>query len=272
MRSTTGRPVALDLFCGGGGAALGLALAGYSVVGVDSDPRCAAVYPGIFVCADFRDAIELLLPLERFALVWASPPCQRWTTARNLTHMQRRRGLPPDHVGETRRLIAGHPRAVLENVPGAPIRCDVALTGPAVGLHSLYRRRHFELSWPVPPQPAPRRPAGSVAEGTLVTVTRQGGIADRAIRARRRENIARGLLPAGASPDRFHRREMLAAMGLPDTGMTLSQIGEAVPPRYAARIAELASIHDIAPPPTQGGVHDANGEGGGGAATDGAAA
>ena len=35
------RPLALDLFCGGGGVAEGLIAAGFDVVGVDTDRRCA---------------------------------------------------------------------------------------------------------------------------------------------------------------------------------------------------------------------------------------
>ena len=231
-----GRPWALDLFCGGGGAALGLIAAGFDVLGVDVDAKCAAVYPGrAFLRADYRDAVEMLQPLSRFALVWASPPCQRWSNAQNLSHMKRRKGERLDHVRPTRELIGGHRRSVIENVPNAPIRGDVRLTGPAVGLPRLWRLRHFETSWGVRQIVQPPRPAGSVAEGTLVTVTRQGGIAGRNIRARRRE------LRPDLSPDRFHRDEMAAAMGLPeDTRLTMAQIGEAVPPAYARFVAELA--------------------------------
>ena len=44
---------ALDLFCGGGGATIGILRAGFDeVVGVDNNPRHARIYPGKFVCAD----------------------------------------------------------------------------------------------------------------------------------------------------------------------------------------------------------------------------
>ena len=64
------RPLALDLFCGGGGVAEGLIAAGFAVVGLDLDARCARPYPGYFVLGD---ALAPPMRLDRFALVWASP-------------------------------------------------------------------------------------------------------------------------------------------------------------------------------------------------------
>lgn len=132
--------------------------------------------------------------------------------------------------------LAAAPAAVIENVPAAPVRPDVRLTGPVVGLPTLYRLRHFEaIGWRVPDPPAPTRPAGSVAAGTLVTVTTQGGIPDRGVRRRRAE--LRPDLPSS----RHHRADMRDAMGLPaDCPWTMRQIGEAVPPAYARWIGERA--------------------------------
>lgn len=230
---------ALDLFCGAGGAAIGLLQAGFdAVVGVDVDARCAPVYPGEFVRGDVFGAVALLL-LEsgEFDLVWASPPCQRWASPTALTRAPdggHRPSAAPDLVAATRSLVAPHPCTILENVPRAPIRCDVALTGPMCGLPRLWRRRHFETTFFSTECPA-TRPAGSVATGTLVSVTTQGGIPCRHTRAKRGE----------ARPDlqssRFTRQEMLGAMGLPgDCGWTMRQIGEAVPPAYARAMGALA--------------------------------
>ena len=236
--------IALDLFCGAGGAALGLRAAGWEVVGVDSDPRCAAAYPGDFVRADvFGATVRRLLRL-RWGLIWASPPCQRWASPTALTRTAdggHRPSSKPDLVDATRRLIgsAGANATCIENVPRAPLRVSLALTGPMAGLRNLYRLRHFELvGFPPTPHPLPTRgirPAGSVAEGSLVSVTTQGGIPCRATRAKRAR------LRPDLQSSRFRRADCLAAMGLPpECRWTMRQIGEAVPPAYAEIVGRLA--------------------------------
>ena len=123
--------------------------------------------------------------------------------------------------------------AAIENVPTAPLRRDLVLNGATVGLPRLERRRVFELrGWSVD-QPKLLRAAGSVGEGTLVTVTRRGGIPDRKVREQRRRN--------GLNPNRTSLAERIEAMGLPaDRGLSEHQVGNAVPPAYSQWIGARA--------------------------------
>lgn len=131
------RPRALDLFCGAGGASMGLHRAGFEVTGVDIRPQKR--YP-----FTFRRADALEFPLEGYALIWASPPCQAYSSS---TKALRNAGKEyPDLVAATRaRLVAVGVPWVIENVVGAPIRTDVQLCGRMFGLQ-LIRHRNFEVS------------------------------------------------------------------------------------------------------------------------------
>ena len=160
---------ALDLFCGGGGAALGMISAGFKVTGVDIDPRHAKVYPGRFVCAD---ALRPPFELSDFDFVWASPPCQAFSEMTPASGRPRHEWDYPDLIGETRELLAVHRWTVIENVRRAPVRSDLVLTGPMVGLNRIARRRHFELSWWPGLHPQPETPPRSDwRAGRCVTVT-----------------------------------------------------------------------------------------------------
>ncbi len=126
---------AIDLFCGAGGASMGLHHAGYEMVGVDTEPQHD--YPFEFIQAD-----ALQYPLENFDLVWASPPCQRWITGGLISD----RSNQPDMIEPIReRLLASGITFVIENVPGAPLRRDLMLCGSMFDL-PLRRHRIFELS------------------------------------------------------------------------------------------------------------------------------
>lgn len=131
------RPWILDLFCCGGGAAMGLSRAGFNVVGVDIEKQ--PHYPFPFLQAD----VTMLDPewLSGFDAVWASPPCQRYT--RNA----KQKGTSEDHpdlVAPTRNILdsLGVPYAI-ENVPEAPLRADLLLCGSMFGL-KVVRHRIFE--------------------------------------------------------------------------------------------------------------------------------
>ena len=214
--------LALDLFCGGGGAARGMIAAGFEVVGIDiADHRKS--YPGHFIRAD---ALKPPMRLEDFDFVWASPPCQRFSVLTN--NRPALAATLPDLMEPTRLLLASHKWTAMENVVGAPMRADLLLTGPQVGLERLRRQRAFELSF-MCMAPSPR-PIPTIAEG-LVTATKGHGL-----NASQRRLAAM----AGMGDKRsFTKAEMAEAMGLPES-LTQAEIGEAVPPAYAEFIAREA--------------------------------
>lgn len=138
----THRPKAIDLFCGAGGASMGLSDAGYAVTGVDTHPQ--EHYPFAFVR---MDALEV--SLGGFDLVWASPPCQSFTAYRRKGH-----GVGdgyPDLIETVRsRLRDTGVLYVIENVPGAPLEESFQLCGSSFGL-DVRRHRIFETNFPVIP-------------------------------------------------------------------------------------------------------------------------
>lgn len=82
-----------------------------------------------------------------FDLVVCHPPCQPWST---LTHLN---GDPDDHpkrIDEAREVAREIGRDyIIENVPEAPLRDPVRLSGRMFGLPVVFRRA-FETSFPVP--------------------------------------------------------------------------------------------------------------------------
>lgn len=138
----------LDLFCGAGGAAVGLhqAWPDAEIIGVDVKPQPR--YPFRFVHAD---AMQLNWNLSIFDFIWASPPCQRYTQM--LNHGLTDRSSHPDYVAEVReRLLASGVPYVIENVPHAPLLDPVMLCGEMFDLR-VTRHRLFETSFPIS-QPA----------------------------------------------------------------------------------------------------------------------
>lgn len=150
------KPRLLDLFCGGGGAAMGYHRAGFEVVGVDINPQPR--YPFVFHQADALDVLDDGLSLgwllqlgHGVDAIHASPPCQRYTIAQNA---RKNADAHPDLVEPVRGCLRalGLPY-VIENVKGAPMDNPVELCGVSFGLGSdgfeLRRHRLFECSFPV---------------------------------------------------------------------------------------------------------------------------
>ena len=134
---------ALDIFCGAGGATKGLQRAGFHVTGVDIKPQ--SNYCGdVFLQGDAMACLRGMMSAGyRFDLIWASPPCQAFTTARVIHGHDH-----PDLLTPTRDLLElARTPWIIENVPGAPMRKDVILCGSMFGEPRLKRHRWFELSW-----------------------------------------------------------------------------------------------------------------------------
>lgn len=161
--------IALDLYCGAGGASMGMWRTGLfdRIVGVDIAPQ--PDYPFEFVqCSALDYDIDALNP----DFIWASPPCQLFTSmailsmARNNISEETWKRNHPDLVDVTRQKISKYPWWAIENVPGAPIRSDIVLEGGNVGIPNLKRRRLFETSWQtVSPKPFQVGPALIAAYG-----------------------------------------------------------------------------------------------------------
>ena len=215
--------LALDIFCGGGGATIGLQQAGFEVIGIDIKRQ--KNYPATLIVGDIHN-----LPVDPmdFPFVWASPPCQHHSKATRVWGDKYKDH--PDLVLITREILKGHPFSVIENVPGCPLRPDVRLTGPSVGLFRLERLRIFECSFFMMHPPAPQLERWRWEQGIAGTITKSMSSNSH---YKRREEI--GL------PGRIPNWEAKEIMGIPDGyRMTNDQIGEAVPPPMAYSIAREA--------------------------------
>ena len=189
------RPRIADLFCGAGGAAMGLHRAGFEVVGFDIEPQPR--YP-----FEFHQQDALTVDLSGFDAVWASPPCQRFT-------VMRRDNNHVDLLTPIRPILeaSGKPY-IIENVPGAPMRKDSVLCGSAFGL-KVRRHRWFESNIPLGLAP----PCNHKEQGRPITVTGHGG-------GRPRPHSWKGI-----------KSEWPQYMGMP--WATPEECAQAIPPCYS---------------------------------------
>lgn len=206
----------LDLFCGAGGAAMGLhqAWPEAEIVGVDIVPQPR--YPFTFVLGD-----AMTYPLEGFNFMWASPPCQHYSTA-GLSHRKNGRTYQDLIAGVRQRLIAHGTPWVMENVTNAPIRRDLVLCGSHFGL-KVVRHRAFEF-WDARTLLMP--PCNHALD--VVTVCGHG-TPSWVMKQRK----ARGF---HANPTIAEKR---AAMGIDWTNR--GELSQAIPPAYSRYIAEQYS-------------------------------
>ena len=218
------KPLALDGFCGGGGACLGLQQAGFEVVGFDIKPH--KNYPGHFIQADVHN---IPVNIMDFDFCFFSPPCQAFSPS-----SARWQGTIeyPNLIPITRELLKEHPYTCIENVPQAPIKQNLILWGPQFGLaptndlDGLWRKRAFELSffaWNLP-KPVMDR------SGCYASIA--GSMGCSSTFQRRKAKGKRGSLS---------KKEGLKIMGYPEgTKITRKELVESVPPAYSYYIATEA--------------------------------
>jgi DNA (cytosine-5)-methyltransferase 1 len=142
------RKKALDLFCGAGGAAMGLHLAGYDVVGIDIEDQPS--YPFEFIKTDAM-LIEGNSLTKTFDLIWASPPCQAYSVAAAAC---RKDGYEyPDLVEPTRKILKDSKLPyIIENTPGAPLINPIMLCGTMFDDLKVFRHRVFESNYDIIPR------------------------------------------------------------------------------------------------------------------------
>lgn len=208
----------LDLFCGAGGAAVGLHRAGFDVVGVDIIPQ--PNYPFAMITGSALDQ-----DLNGYDLVWASPPCQAYSTMRTMHNSRHHQKLIPA-VREKLQEWGGC--YIIENVGGAwrDLIDPVMLCGSMFGLEShgyqVRRHRYFESNLPLrAPAECQHKPNTMGIYGAKVRDVRK----EKQHYAKPKETRGRPagvVLPSGWG---------IEAMGV--SWMTIKEACECIPPAYA---------------------------------------
>ena len=141
------KPVLLDGYCGGGGAAMGYHRAGFRVIGCDIKPQ--PNYPFEFVQ---QDALEFLRENARIAdLIHVSPPCQ--ADLLGLNAVNRKLGREYAHrsaLAEVREVLRALrvPYVIEQPEQGAKLINPVRLCGTGFSL-PIRRHRLFESNVPL---------------------------------------------------------------------------------------------------------------------------
>jgi len=183
-----GKKIVVDLYCGAGGASVGISRAGYEVIGVDNQYQPS--YPYTFIK---MDAIKFMIALidegvplpgrkKRLYLkdvewFWASPPCQSysWSAKRWISGaLGQKKRKYPDMIGRTRTWLkkTGKPY-IIENVAGAPLKNKIMLCGLMFDLE-VNRHRYFESNLELI-APHHQDCRGRIASGEALTVAGHGG-------------------------------------------------------------------------------------------------
>ncbi len=208
------RPLALDLFCCAGGVSEGLNRAGFQVVGIDIMPQPR--YPFAFIQADATK-----ISFRQFDLVWASPPCQRFSD------LAKRNGNAddwPDLIEPIRaKLIESGCLYTIENVEGAPLKPSVTLCGTMFHGLRVLRHRMFEANFPIVQPPHAKHPK-------VHTFDRR-----KAHFGKTNEMVDFVQVTGGGNSTLAAARD---AMGI--DWMSKAEINEAIPPAYSEYIGRAA--------------------------------
>lgn len=193
---------------------MGLHRAGFDVTGIDIKPQPR--YPFRFIQGD---ALKPPVRLSDFDLVWASPPCQGYSVARNNGSGKD----APRLVGEVRdALIGSGAEWVLENVPGAPMPSAYVICGASFGLGAagmdLARHRLFETSFPMLVPPCQHRRGRTI------------GVYGNGTNKYHRDKLGRCVTAD----------EMREAMGMP--WAVRKGLSQAIPPAYSEHIGKYAMM------------------------------
>ena len=166
------------------------------------------------------DSISFLLAnAQQFTHIHASPPCQRYSSATNGSNKERTEY--SDDAQTIGKLLYGLPiTSVIENVPAAPIRGDLILSGEMFGLR-VRRERKFEcVNW-FCMRPSVTKLRKGVHYGHLITVAGNGQLVS----------------PSGSTstvPGDTVVQKWSYAMGI--DWMTRSELAQAIPPAYTEYI------------------------------------
>lgn len=206
---------------------MGLYQAGFEVVGVDIDHQKR--YP-----FEFHQADATTFPLDGFDFIWASPPCQGYTTMR---HAPGAKGAPL-LIEQVRDRMPSNVPWVIENVEAArwAMRDPAMLCGSMFGLGAqgcqLQRHRLFEANFEIPHWcDHDDRPVIGVYGGHARKRAKRAG-------GRGTRDVWEGGHVAAAKE----------ALGI--DWMTLGEMSEAIPPAYAKHIGlsamQLISVAEAA--------------------------